>query len=99
MQKRHERLTAGVVLMLVVSVALLGVMLAGCAPTRLEIDYGNSYRLATAQQVLLPESEQNLMPQEGLDGRAAQLILEHYRKTFEQPPPPPTFAISVGAVK
>jgi hypothetical protein len=85
--------------MLVVSVALLGVMLSGCAPTRLEMDYGNSHRLATAQQILLPESEQNLAPQEGLDGRAAQLILEHYRKTFEQPPPPPTFAISVGAVK
>jgi hypothetical protein len=99
MHKRHERLSVSVVLMLGVNVVLLGVMLAGCAPTRLEMDYGNSYRLATAQQVLRPESEQNLAPQEGLDGRAAQLILEHYRKTFEQPPPPPTFAISVGAIK
>ena len=91
MQKRYG--------MFVVSVTLLGVILAGCAPTRLEMDYGNSYRLARAQQILLPESEQNLTPPEGLDGRAAQHVLERYRRTFEQPPPPPTFAISVGAVK
>ena len=91
MQKRHG--------MFVVSVVLLGVMLAGCTPTRLEMDYGNSYRLARTQQILLPESEQNLTPQEGLDGKAAQHALELYRKTFEQPPPPPTFAISVGAIK
>ena len=91
MQKRYG--------MFVVSGVLLGVMLAGCAPTRLEMDYGNSYRLARAQQILLPEGEKNLAPQEGLDGKAAQHSLELYRKTFEQPPPPPTFAISVGAIK
>jgi hypothetical protein len=91
MQKRYG--------MFLVSVVLLGVMLAGCAPTRLEMDYGNSYRLASAQQILLPEGEKNLAPQEGLDGKAAQHALERYRKTFEQPPPPPTFAISVGAIK
>ena len=57
MQKRHG--------MFVVSGVLMGVMLAGCAPTRLEMDYGNSYRLARAQQILLPEGEKNLAPQEG----------------------------------
>ena len=91
MHKRHG--------MCVGSVVLLGVMLAGCAPTRLEMDYGTSYRLARTQQILLPEGEKNLAPQEGLDGKAAQLSLERYRKTFEQPPPPPTFALSVGEIK
>ena len=91
MHKRHG--------MCVGSMVLLGVMLAGCAPTRLEMDYGTSYRLARTQQILLPEGEKNLAPQEGMDVKAAQRSLERYRKTFEEPPPPPTFALSVGAIK
>ena len=86
--------------MFLVSAVLLGVILAGCTtPTRLERDYGTSYQLTRAQQILTPEAEQSLAPQEDLDGGAAQRTLERYRKTFEKPPPPPTFAISVGAIK
>lgn len=91
MQKRYGRL--------LVSVVLLAVMLAGCAPTRLEMDYGTSYQLARTQQSWRPAAAPNLAPQEDLDGGAAQRTLERYRKTFEKPPPPPAFAISVGGIK
>lgn len=91
MQKRYGRLLC--------SVVLLAVMLAGCAPTRVEIDYGTSYQLARTQQSLRPAATQHLAPQEDLDGGAAQRTLERYRKTFEKPPAPPSFAISVGGIK
>ncbi len=39
--------------MFLVSAVLLGVILAGCTPpTRLERDYGTSYQLTRAQQIL-----------------------------------------------
>jgi len=93
MHKRHG--------MFLVSVVLLGMLLVGCVatPTLLERDYGTSYRLARAQQILTPETERNLAPVEGLDGEAAVKSLVRYLKTFEEKPPPHVFAIPVGAIK
>jgi hypothetical protein len=74
------------------------IMLAGCAvgPTRLEADYGNSVSIAMSSQMLDPAAQQNLAPVHGLDGKAAMGTLERYQTSFENPPPPPSFVISVG---
>jgi hypothetical protein len=74
------------------------VMLAGCAlgPTRLEADYGRSIDLAMSNQTLDPAAQQNLVPVYGLDGKAAMGTLARYQTSFENPPPPPSFVISVG---
>ena len=77
----------------------LGLMVvAGCttAPTRLEADYGRSYTLAKANQILYPEAAANLEPVYGFDGRAAQDTFDRYQKSFAQPPPPPRFVLPVG---
>jgi hypothetical protein len=74
------------------------IMLAGCAIglTRLEADYGRSIDLAMSNQTLDPAAQQNLAPVYGLDGKAAMGTLERYQTSFEKPPPPPSFVISVG---
>jgi hypothetical protein len=74
------------------------IILAGCAvgPTRLEADYGNSVSIAMSSQMLDAAAQQNLAPVHGLDGRAALGALERYQTSFEKPPPPPSFVISVG---
>jgi hypothetical protein len=74
------------------------VMLAGCelGPTRLEADYGRSFYLAKANQILDPAAQQNLAPVYGFDGKAAEAAIEHYRSTFEKAAPPPTFVIPIG---
>jgi hypothetical protein len=73
-------------------------LVAGCVfgPTQLEMDYGNSYSTAKSKQILAPEAGNNLAPVEGLDGQAADATIKRYRSTFEKPPPPPTFSISLG---
>jgi len=87
-----------------ICLGLLGVMvimLAGCAtgPSRLEADFGTSYDRARFHQILTPEAEENLEPVYGFDGIAAHATMEKYATTFEKPPPPPTYAISVGQIK
>lgn len=74
------------------------IMLAGCAvgPTRLEADYGNSVSIAMSSQMLDAAAQQNLAPVYGFDGKAAVGTLERYQTSFEKPPPPPAFVISVG---
>ena len=74
------------------------IMLSGCAvgPSRLEADYGESISLAKLNQTLDPTAQQNVAPVYGFDGKAAVGTLERYQTSFEKPPPPPAFAISVG---
>jgi hypothetical protein len=74
------------------------IMLAGCAvaPTRLEADYGRSIDLAMSNQTLDLAAQQNLAPVYGFDGKAAMGTFERYQASFEKPPPPPAFVLSVG---
>jgi hypothetical protein len=72
---------------------------AGCAPTRLEMDYGTSYKLSKYNQILNPEAEKNLKPVTGMDGQAAQAVLDKYRKDFEKPAPATTYNFSIGTMK
>jgi hypothetical protein len=80
---------------------IMVVMMAGCTlgPSRLEADYGKSVHLATANQILDYAAQQNLAPVYGLNGRAAVGTLERYQTSFEKPPPPPSFVISVGQAR
>lgn len=72
----------------------------GCAgPSRLEMDYGTSVKLAKFNQTLNPDAEKNLEPVTGFDGGAAQATMGRYRKGFEEKTPAPTFTFSIGTAK
>jgi len=73
--------------------------LASCAgPSRLELDYGTSKKIAAFNQVLDPDAEKNLDPVEGFDGNAAWRVVEKYQKEFEKPAPPPAYVFGVGSI-
>jgi len=57
-----------------ITASLIGtaLLISGCAPSRLEMDYGTSQKLAKFNQTLNPEAEKNLDPVVGMDGQAAQ---------------------------
>lgn len=65
-------------------------------PSRLEMDYGTSFKLSKFNQIASPESEKNLEPVTGLDGQAAKAVVEKYRKDVEKPAAQPTVTLSVG---
>jgi hypothetical protein len=59
-------------------------LIAGCAGrvSRLEMDYGTSFRLMKLNQIAYPEAGENLEPADGFDGQAALEIVGKYRKGF-----------------
>jgi len=79
---------------------LVGIIIAsslGCATplSRSEAHYGVSFHQALANQILDPEAYKNLEPQKELDGQAAKIVMDRYRKTFEEKEEmPPILAIS-----
>ncbi len=50
--------------------------MACAGPSRLEMDYGTSDRLAKFNQTLNPEAVKNLKPVTGIDGQAAAAIMD-----------------------
>jgi len=58
------------------------VLILGCGPTRLEMDYGTSYQLQKYSQTQNPQAAKNMAPVEGLNGQAAQNAVEKYQKGF-----------------
>lgn len=80
------------VIALIIAAAIL---VGGCATSRVETDFGTSYKLAKFGQTLNPDAEKNLDPVEGIDGRSGKNVVEKYEKSFERPIPPPTFAITI----
>ncbi len=73
--------------------------LSACAgPSRLAMDYGTSCQLSKFNQIANPEAEKNLAPVTGMDGRAAQITMEKYWKSFEAVPPITTYTISLGSL-
>jgi hypothetical protein len=79
-----------------IAVALGGMLGCAAQPSRVEMDYGTSHKLAIANQVLSPEAGQNLAPVEGLNGDAAQKVYDRYTKQFERPEREPVYVFSVG---
>lgn len=78
-----------------VVVALLG----ACTASRLDMDYGTSYKLAKISQVLNPEAEENLEPVYGLNGIVSQSVMDNYYAGFKEKRTAPTYAISIGDIK
>jgi hypothetical protein len=67
------------------TILLFSVGCAGLGP--LEMDYGNSHRLAKVNQILNPDAQRNLEPVTGFDGRTAQAVMQTYRESFERAAP------------
>ncbi len=85
----------------------LAFLFAGCAgsnpekmtltpPSRLEMDYGTSFKLMKFNQIANPEAEKNLEPVTGMDGQAAKAAIDKYRKDFEKPAAAPAYTLSIG---
>lgn len=53
-----------------------------CGPPPPEDTFGDAFRKARADQALNPDAGRDLAPVEGLDGRAAELIMDKYYKSF-----------------
>ncbi len=77
----------------------LATTLVECAPSRLEMDYGTSFKLQKFNQIADPDAGKKVEPAEGMDGRAAEATMDRYQKGFEKEPKAPTYSITVGGVK
>ena len=73
-------------------------ILFSCGPSRLEMDYGTSFKLQKFNQTANLEAGKKVEPAEGMDGKAAQAAKENYQKGFEKEIPPPAFTLTVGGV-
>ena len=72
-------------------------LLISCAaPTRLETDYGTSYKLQKYNQIANPDAEKNLKPVEGLDGQAAAAAMTKRQKEFEKQEKAPSYIFNLG---
>jgi hypothetical protein len=80
-------------LLLILSVSVVG---AEQKKSRVEMDFGTSYKLQKFNQILNPDAEKNLTPVEGLDGRAAQKSVDKHLKKFAIPPKDPVYTFSIG---
>jgi len=86
----------GFLLIGLAGIFLISVSCAG--PSRVEMDYGTSYKLAKFNQILNPEAEKNLEPVTGFDGGAAEATIERYRKGFQEKTQAPVYSISIGGL-
>jgi len=73
-----------------------GLLISCAAPTRLETDYGTSYKLQKYNQIANPDAEKNLKPAEGLDGQAAAAAMTKRQKEFEKQEKAPTYIFNLG---
>jgi hypothetical protein len=67
---------------LILLAAMSVIMFCGCAESRLDREFGNSYRLAKFGQIYDLNAGKNLQPVTGLDGTAAAYSYEKYQKSF-----------------
>ncbi len=85
---------------LLIGLVMIFLISTGCAgPSRVEMDYGTSYKLAKFNQTLNPEAEKNLEPVTGEDGRTAEATIDRYRKGFQEKSEAPIYTINVGVGK
>ena len=70
-------------------------VLAGCAPTTPNLDakFGDAVNKAKAQQTINPNASSNTNPVAGIDGQAANDIIDRYHKAYEAPSPASSGAI------
>ena len=77
---------------------LLATTLSACAPSRLEMDYGTSFKLQKFNQIADLEAGKKVEPAEGMDGKAAQATKEKYQTGFEKEPPAPVYSLTIGGI-
>jgi hypothetical protein len=84
--------------LLILVPAVASMLLAGCAEvSRVEMDYGTSFKLSKFNQTLNPDAEKNLDPVVGLNGQAANKVMDKYNKEFEKPAQAaPSLMINLG---
>jgi hypothetical protein len=73
--------------------------LAACAPSRLDMDYGTSFKLQKFNQIADLEAGEEVEPAEGMDGKAAEATIGKYQKGFEKEPPATVYNLTVGGIK
>jgi len=82
---------------IVVSLSFAAASLISCAaPTRVETDYGTSYKLQKFNQTANPAAEKNLAPVQGLDSQASNGAVTKYHKEFEKADKAPTYIFNMG---
>ncbi len=74
---------------------LAAAVLAGCASNtpRLDSTFGNAVNQAKAQQTINPDASRNTDPVAGIDGQAANAIIDRYHKAYESPTAAPSGSI------
>lgn len=81
--------------------ALLVAGLTGCATSstpQFDSGFGDAVNAARAQQTLNPEASQNTKPVDGMDGKAANSVMDRYHQSFDKPTPVGNiFNIGVGS--
>jgi hypothetical protein len=83
--------------LLTLALTLALFLLSNCAgPTRLEMDFGTSYKLANFNQTFNPEAEKNLEPVTGLDAQTAKIAYDQYLKSFQKTEALPAGAVTLG---
>ena len=83
----------------VIGLAVILVVSLGCAgPSRLDMDYGTSYKLARFNQTLDPDAAKNLEPVKGFDAVSAWKALEKYHKDFEKPTETGYTPLAIGTI-
>lgn len=73
--------------------------LTACAPSRLAIDYGTSFKLQKFNQAADLEAGKKGEPAAGMDGKAAQATKEKYSKGFEKEPSAAVYNLTIGGIK
>jgi hypothetical protein len=64
---------------------------------RMDGHFGDSVRIANAQQTINPDAGKNPSAPNGLDGKSGLEVMDRYQKSFRSPPPQSNvFAIGVG---
>jgi hypothetical protein len=73
---------------------------SGCAQKKTVLDshWGKSFESATSNQILNPEADKNLAPVVGLDGQAAEIVMETYRKDFGGKALKKSYNLNLGSI-
>jgi hypothetical protein len=85
-----------IILILALLSFTIGSLISCAAPTRVEMDYGTSYKLQKFNQTANPEAEKNLAPVQGLDGQASSAAINKYHKEAEKQEKAPSYIFNLG---
>lgn len=74
-------------------------LLVACTASRIDADFGTSYKLAKINQVINPDAEKNLEPVYGLNGMVAQSVMDKYETGFKEKKTTPVYTFSIGDIE